>query len=133
MRDIAQQSDKLTPQQRRAIACLLTAKDVRAAAEELEVNESTVHRWMRTDTFRKALRAAEDEAIQSAVRRLSGASGDALDYLVRIIQGDEDGKPSDRVRAALGVLAALQRLKTFTEIEEQLATIEAIVSNKGGA
>jgi hypothetical protein len=71
--------EKLTPRQRRAIAALLSSRDVKAAALAAKVGARTLYRWLDDQSFRNALSAAESEAIDTATRRLIGLEDSAVD------------------------------------------------------
>jgi hypothetical protein len=68
----------LTSRKKRAIAALLTSRDIKAAALAAKVGERTLHRWLDDQSFRDALQAAESEAINTATRRLIGLEDSAV-------------------------------------------------------
>jgi hypothetical protein len=118
-------STSLTTKQQKAIAALLSAKDVQSAAQQAGVGERTLHRWMDEDkAFQTALRAAESQAIDAAVRRLTGAANSALN-VVMVLMLDQKVSPSVRLRAALSVLEQMVKLREQYNLEQRIAELEA--------
>ena len=107
-----------------AIAALLSSPSVQEAAVLAGVAENTLHRWLRQPDFMGELRAAEDAAIGAAVRRLAGLSGDAADVLGNLLT-DPEASPAARLRAALGILETLVKLRD-RDISERLTALERV-------
>jgi hypothetical protein len=103
---------------------LLTAKDIKAAAATVGIGERTIHTWLDDPAFQAALRQAEARTLDTAVRRLVGASGDALDTLVDLMTSTyvKDGY---RIRAATVILEQLVKLRELNNLEQRLAALEA--------
>ena len=89
---------ELKPQQRRAIAALLTERDIRAAALKCEVSERVLYRWLDLPEFKAELQAASKMAIDTAILRLSELSGQAVDTL-REVMTDKEASAGTRVQA----------------------------------
>lgn len=113
---------------RALVAALLTAPNALEAARAAGVSESTAHRWLRDPAFLAEVRQAEDRAIGAAVRRLIGLSGAAADVLGELLT---DGTPAARLRAALGVFDALQKLEDRQTNERLTALERAMFGNQG--
>jgi transposase-like protein len=121
--------DDLPTRQSKAIAALLTARDVKSAAETAGVSESTLHRWLDQDqAFRAALKAAEKQAIDTAVRRLAGTANTALSVVLSIM-ADKTVSATVRLRAALGVLEHLVKLREWADLEERITVLEEQLTN----
>ena len=118
------EAKRITPTQGRAIAALLTSRDVREAAKAVGVGPRTLYRWYALPEFQQALKAAETEALNSSIRRLADATGAAVDTLKAELENDK-ASPSARIRAADVILSRLLDLKQLTEIEARLSAIEA--------
>ncbi len=114
---------ELKPQQRRAIAALLTERDIRAAALKSEVSERVLYRWLELPEFKAELRAASKQSIDTAILRLSELSGQAVDTL-REVMTDKTASAGNRVQAANIALARLLDLRELQELEERLQKIE---------
>lgn len=113
----------LTPAQRRAIAALLTERDVRSAAAAAKIAERTLWRWLDAPIFREALKAAEGDAVNAASRQLAGLAGTALDA-VRTILENQETSASLRLRAAQIVLDNLLKLRELATLEERVSELE---------
>lgn len=113
----------LSPAKRRAVAALLTERDVRAAAMLARVGESTLHRWLKDDSFKAALREAESSAIDATVRRLAELTGRAVETLDAEMTNQQT--PSAvRIRAADVVLSRLTDMRRLHGMEERIAALE---------
>ena len=116
----------LNTKQERAIAALLTAKDVLAAAQQAGVGARTLRRWLDEDVaFQDALRAAEAQTLDSAVRRLTGAANSALNVLM-VIMLDTKTPAGTRLRAAISVLEQMIKLRELNNVEQRLARLEEL-------
>lgn len=121
----------LKTKQHKAIAALLSAKDVQSAAQQAGVGERTLHRWLDEDPeFKAALREAEGRAIDDAVRRLVGATNSALS-VVMVIMLDAKNPASVRLRAAISILDQMVKLVELNNFEQRIARLEESY-NEGG-
>ena len=113
----------LTNRQRRAIAALMTSRNIAAAAQAAGVGLRTLHRWLDDPVFQHELKAAEGQAIDAAVRRLAELSGTAIETL-RSAMLDDKATTGARVRAADVALSQLLRLKELAELEARVMALE---------
>jgi hypothetical protein len=120
-------TEKLNPEQVQAIAALLTEKDIKSAAAKAGCGERTLHNWLGDSHFKAALHAAESQLIDTAVRRLAGTAGDALDTLTSIMN-NKRAAHGVRVRAATVVMEQLIKLRELNNLEGRLAALE-VASN----
>lgn len=119
----------LSTRQRRAIAALLTARNIRDAAKTVGIPERTVARWLADDPdFRLALLAAEGDAIDAATRRLVSLSDAAIATLEDTMTSA--GPAGIKLRAAQSVLDYLLRLRELRNIEQRLTALEAMSYGK---
>jgi hypothetical protein len=72
------ENGRLSPAQKRALAAMLTERDVRSAAKAAGVAERTLFTWLKDPDFTQALRQAEAALIDEATRGLVGMQGKAL-------------------------------------------------------
>jgi AcrR family transcriptional regulator len=120
----------LSPKQTATIAALLDSRGVAEAAQKAGVPVRTVYRWLQTDdAFKAALRDAEGEMLDSAMRRLLQLQDVALTALHMVLAA-RDTPPSARVAAAGRVLDATIRMHELRSIEDRLAALEA--AQEGG-
>lgn len=116
--------NQITPQQQRAIACLLAAKSVADAAKSAGVPLRTLFRWLSQDAFVTALRAAERELIATAARRLVAMQSDALDRVAALIAADAAVKDEVRLRASVAVLDFAIKLRMLSDLEKRITQLE---------
>lgn len=126
MSDNAGICNVLGSKQRQAIGALLTNGTISAAARECGVNPSTLWRWLRDADFTAALHAAEKDALSELSRRLTVASGAALDALIDVMTGPVS-TPGEKTRAAQVVFDNLLRLQELSGVEARLAQLEALL------
>jgi len=117
-------SGKLSPAQRRAIGALLVERDNRSAAASARVAERTLYKWLKDDTFARALQDAQAALIANTLRRLTTATGKAVDVLNDAMTG-ADHPIMVKVRAADVTLQRLLHLKEIVELEQRIAILEA--------
>jgi hypothetical protein len=120
------ESDELTPRQRRTIAALLSSRSVPDAAQAAHVGARTLYRWLTEPKFRAALVDAEGGAIDQATRRLIGMQDGAIDLLADVMQ-DMKVNTAVRLRAAQNVLDYLLKLRELRNVEGRLAALEEMV------
>jgi hypothetical protein len=113
----------LSNRQRKAIAALMSSRNVATAATTAGVGLRTLHRWLNDPVFVAELKAAQGAAIDQAVRRLSELSGTAIDTL-KAAMLDMGSASGARVRAADIVLSRLLNLKELAEIETRVTALE---------
>ncbi len=115
--------EKITPAQRRAIAALLSERDVRAAAKAAGVSERSLWRWLKDRDFTNELNAAQGEAIDATIRRLAELSGQAVDTL-RSAMTSKSTPIGSKIRAADIVLGRLLAMKELGDLEQRIAALE---------
>ncbi len=118
----------LNHKQQKAIAALLSSRDVQEAAKAAGIGERTLWRWMGEPEFAQALTHAEAGAIDTATRRLVQMQNGAIDTLQAVLD-DPKVAPSIRLRAATAVLDYLLKLRELRNIEARLMALEAAYSH----
>lgn len=119
-------SKRSSVKRQKAIAALMTERTLVDAAQKAGIGERQLRRWMRDPEFQSELQAVATQATDTAVRRLTSLTGEAIDTL-KWAMGEATEHDHARVRAALGVLANFTRLKELLEVEIRLAAIEAML------
>lgn len=118
--------EELTTPKRRAIAALLSTRNVLEAARAAHVGERTLHRWLCEPVFRAAVLEAEGAAIDQAARRLIGMQDGAIDTLSELL--DDVGTPAAvKLRTAQAILDYLLRLRELRNVEQRLTDLEAAI------
>lgn len=95
--------DVLTSKQRKALAAVLSEPTIAKAAQSAGLAEVTLFRWLREAEFRAALKEAEDEVIDTAVRRLLQVQDVAISTMLDTMT-DAEASHAVRLRAAVHVL-----------------------------
>jgi hypothetical protein len=116
-------SHELTPKQDRAAALLAAGATVIRAAAEVGAGERTIYDWLALDEFKKRVSAYQSRLIDEALGKLAEALTKAVETLVECLGSKESD--SVRVRAALGILDQVIRIRESTIIEQRLTAIEA--------
>ena len=122
-------TNKLTPQQHRAIAALLNSKSVVEAAQQAQVGARTLYRWLDDPTFSAALAKAEGQLVNAATRRLLRHQDDALTTIL-VIMADRQHPASVRLRAAQTVIDSMLKLRELRDLEERLTRLEEAYAAK---
>jgi hypothetical protein len=124
MADNGTTNSKITPQQQRAVAALLSSKSVAEAAKQTGVSLRTMFRWMNDDpAFKVALSAAESALIDAATRRLLAHQEHALTVILSIM-ADKQYAAGVRLRAAMAVVDYMLKLRELRNIEDRLTALE---------
>ncbi len=113
----------LTPKQQEAVALLVAGKTFTAIAEDLGITRQALYEWRQIDTFRKAVRSLQSDAMAGAIGILKvGAQAAAR----RLVQTTDDGEAltAPRVPAARGVLEFAFRAVEVEELAEKLRALE---------
>ena len=108
----------------KVLSALLQSPNLTEAAKLAGVSEVTVWRYLKDPSFAEKYHNARKTVLDSAIKRLQAASGEAIETL-RLIMGKENASPGARVSAAKVVLE--QAIKTG-EIAEVLRRIELLES-----
>jgi len=116
-------SDEITTDQKRAITALLSAKTVTDAATTAKISRKTLYLWMKEPAFAAALKEAESEMLDQAVRRLASMLTTALDELDSLLK--TGAKETTRLRAVALVLERYFSIKELADLEERLNRLEA--------
>ena len=112
----------IKPKQTRAIAYLLTCRTIGEAAEQAKVSERTLHAWLKDHNFRIALREAEKQTVDIAIRRLISGQSKALDTLENLMSTARH--ESTRRQAAVDWLNFLLRYRNLIELDERITNLE---------
>jgi hypothetical protein len=117
--------EKLTRKQEEALAALLACPTILEAAARIEVDESTLRRWLKQPAFRAAYRQARAQVLEAAVGRLQQAASLAVDTLVKHLAAE---KPGDAIRAADLILQHAMRGAELLDLAERVDELEAILT-----
>ncbi len=122
-------ADSLTPKQHLFLAALLVEPTNGLAAEKAGVSLATGQRWLRDPSFRAELRGAEVGVLEAVSRKATDMAIRALELLDEVIADTAQGA-GIRVRAALGLLDQVVKLRAHADIEDRLTTLEALIATQ---
>lgn len=119
----------LTSNQVRALNALLTHKTITEAAKDAKLSEKTFQRYLKDDSFAWHFREAHANLIADNVRRLTGATSDALTTLHKLMESGESD--AVKVRAAKELLTGFLKFKEILNLEARILDLEkAIEANR---
>jgi AraC-like DNA-binding protein len=122
-------SEKAARTQERAILALLAHSRLEDAAREAGVSRSTLCRMLQEEAFRESFRAARTQVFEAAVSALQGATGAAVETLIRLLKCR---RPMVALHAARAVLEHARQGELFLELEERVRAIEANQAQRTG-
>lgn len=118
---MSESTNNLSPAQEKALSALMISTSIRGAAERAEVGERTLRGWLKDDAaFIAAYRHARRLAVESGIGALQNMVGQAAKTLVKALEAK---KPSDRIRAALGII---DRATSAIDLWDLAARLEAL-------
>jgi hypothetical protein len=124
MSENGQHAETLSPEQRKAVEALAAGATKEMAAVAAGRTRRTLDRWLLEEpAFAQALRAATNEAVQDAARRLSGL----LELVISAVASDiESGEtsPRDNLRALDIVAKHAVKLRELEELEQRITALE---------
>lgn len=116
------QKETLSPIQIRAIRALLECRNVKVAAKNIGIGRSTLQRWMQSEVFLAALRAAETELIDSTSRSWLAGVESAMTVMYEVMtQGDEN---SIRLKAAIAWVDNAVKWRELNDLELRVKALE---------
>jgi hypothetical protein len=107
----------------RAVAALLTQRNVEEAARAVGIGVATLLRWQKEPEFQKAYRDARRAAFGQAVARLQQMSGAAVATLGKMMV-EPTAPPSTRVRAAEVIINHAAKAIEIEDIEARVTELE---------
>jgi DNA-binding MurR/RpiR family transcriptional regulator len=113
---------KMSRNQEKGLAALLSERTIAAAAQSAGISEATLLRWLKEETFANEYRAARREVVSHAITQLQSACSDAVAALCSIAE-DATAPASSRVAAARTILDTSIKA---VELEDLAARIERL-------
>ena len=122
-------TNQFSTRQQKAIAALLTERNVPAAAKAARVGERTLYRWLTQDDFKAAVQQSVTDAIGAAIRRLAGLSGKAIDTIEDILDDKtiQLNHPDISLRAAISLKGDILKISELWTLEERVSQLEKAV------
>jgi HEAT repeat protein len=114
----------LSANQQRALVALLSTRTIVEAAEQAELGESTVRRYLQDDTFKQAYHEERSRMLAEGVARLQQGAVKAADVFLDAL---EDKDPEVRIRAGRSLWEfKLRGVETERKIREQEEILERL-------
>jgi hypothetical protein len=100
---------------------------IRAAAKAAGCSPRTVSTYLADPAFRAEVAAIRGRLVDETLGMLSGLARKAVGALERCLEAESEGA---RVRAALGVLDRLLKVREATEIDQRLRELETHIAKQ---
>ncbi|MGB8481738.1 MAG: hypothetical protein WCE63_23290 [Acidobacteriaceae bacterium] len=110
----------------RAISALLTCRTIKKAAEEADVSERTMLRWMKDESFCADYERAKRELLSGAINRLRLGSFDAAMRLHRTVV-DRNAPVAVAVSASGRLLDILLEAVKHEDLSHRLDKLEELI------
>lgn len=110
-------NDELTPKQERALLALLESGEIKKAAEQAEVGEATLHRWLALPAFVERYREARAALVEAALARLENCADVAINTL-RAICEDKSAPATAKIAAARAILSNVMRSPSAAQAQQ---------------
>jgi hypothetical protein len=109
--------------QERLALLLAGGRTIKSAAGEVKVGERTAFTWLADPRYRALVAGLRGRLLDDAVGRLADAAGKAVTTLCGLL---DDPSSNVRLRASLGVLDTLLKVREHVEFEGRLARLEGL-------
>jgi molybdenum-dependent DNA-binding transcriptional regulator ModE len=116
----------LPPKQELALRAVVSHPTLKEAARAAGISETTLWRYMQSETFSRRVREARREAINHTFARLQAASGDAVSVLQELMT-KEDAPASARITAARTVLDYAVRVVEIEDLRSRVEELEEFI------
>lgn len=122
--------EKLSRNQEKAIAALITHNSIPAAAKSVGIGEVTLWRWLRIDHFKSAYQRARCQIVSQAVAKLQSNLTKAIDTLLEIAE-DSEAPASARVTASRAIIDQALKGTEQEDLQSRLTALEKLIKNEG--
>jgi hypothetical protein len=111
-----------SPKRERVALLIAAGRSIKAAAAEARCGERTAHAWLEEPHYRSFISELRHRMLDEAVGSLVEATNHAVSTLTELLDNDH---VNVRLRAALGIIDAVVRLREYVELERRIAALEA--------
>lgn len=126
---MAGHGEKLSRNQERAIAALLSNSSIPAAAQAINVGERTLWRWIQVEPFKTAYLDARREVVRQAIALVQVGMSEAVQAL-RDILTNVDAPASARVSAAKAMIDTGLKAVEIEDLEHRVSMLETQITKK---
>lgn len=114
---------QISAKKEKAIIALLQNPTVRDAAEQLQIAERTLWRWLQEEPFRQCYLSARREAFSQAMSLLQQYIGEAVNVL-RKVMNNQDTTDSAKVNAAKAIIETGFKAVELVDLESRITELE---------
>lgn len=118
-----QQTAASNAKQERVAFLMAAGRSVKAAAEESGVGERTIHTWLKDSEFKTLVDEMRARILSEAVGKLASSTDKAVQTLLNLL---DDTNSTVRLRAAMGVIDSLLKVREHVELEPRITRLERI-------
>ena len=119
-------SSKMSLNQEKVIAGLLSQPTIALAAGKSGVSEATIYRWLREDVhFKDAYQAARKEVVSHAIVQAQKSANNAVNCLISVMN-DPEAPASARVTASRVTLDFALRGLEVEDLDARIGVLEAL-------
>ncbi|NUN67996.1 hypothetical protein HCU40_25665 [Pseudanabaena biceps] len=119
----------ITPDQEKGIIALVNEPTIAKAAEAINVNVTTMYRWMREPAFIDAYREARRESFKHAIALTQRYAPAAVQTLMKIMQDPAAGHAA-KVSAATAMLKFSRESIELDDLAERIEKLESITAQE---
>ena len=107
--------------QEKALAALLATSSISEAAKKAKLSETTLHRYLKDDEFKKGFRLARRSLVEASTAQIQSSTSEAVETLKRNLSC---GTPSAEIRAATAILDFAHKGIEVQDVLERLEVLE---------
>jgi hypothetical protein len=120
---------KLSRNQERAIAALISSPSILGAAKNVGIGEKTLNRWLKLENFKTAYREAREQVVNQAIAGIQKSMADAVKAL-KDIMTDEQAPASARVSAARTIIDTALKSAEIEDLDRRISELEKAVKKR---
>ena len=110
-----------SPKQERVALLIAAGRSIKAAATEADCGERTAHTWLEDRRYQTLIAELRHRMLDEAVGTLAEATNEAVGTLRKLL---DDANSTIRLRAGVGILDAVVRLRQHIEFEARVLRLE---------
>jgi hypothetical protein len=104
-----------------ALAALLASPTIATAATAAGIGERTLRQWCKCPAFSNEYKRRSRAVLDGATSALAAATQEAVETLIDSLKA---ARPSDKIRAALGILTQAIKTSELLDLEQRLQELE---------
>lgn len=117
----------LTPNQLRAISCILESSSIEEAAKKAKVSRASIYNWLKNEKFKEILKKEREALFVESLEVLRQATRKAANVLINLLKSNDE---TTKRLAAKEIINLTLRTTEIWDLEERMSKIEEIVEQK---